>query len=91
MSHLKSQPSCAETQTLMALSMRPAEKPDGGGSPPWKGPAASARSAPPESPNLRCRRSGRRYYSAAAQAMVERGERCPICGGELELIEPPGR
>ena len=27
-------------------------------------------------------------YSAAAKKMVERGERCPRCGGELRL-EPP--
>ena len=27
-------------------------------------------------------------YSAAARAMVERGERCPRCGGALTLVEP---
>jgi rRNA maturation endonuclease Nob1 len=41
--------------------------------------------------NLRCGACGRLYYSAAAVAMIERGERCPRCGGELELLRPPSR
>lgn len=35
--------------------------------------------------NLICTDCGTTYYSAAAEAMVERGERCD-CGGLLEVV-----
>jgi hypothetical protein len=37
--------------------------------------------------NLVCSVCGTTYYSAAAESMVERGERCD-CGGPLRLVEP---
>jgi hypothetical protein len=36
--------------------------------------------------NLVCTVCGTTYYSAAAESMVARGERCD-CGGELQLID----
>jgi NAD-dependent SIR2 family protein deacetylase len=36
--------------------------------------------------NLICTECGTTYYSAAAELMVERNERCD-CGGALRLIE----
>lgn len=36
--------------------------------------------------NLICTECGTTYYSAAAKAMVGRGERCD-CGGALRLVE----
>jgi NAD-dependent SIR2 family protein deacetylase len=33
--------------------------------------------------NLRCSECGTRFYSAAPAEMVERGERCEVCAGEL--------
>jgi hypothetical protein len=40
--------------------------------------------------NLICTECGTTYYSAAAKAMVERGERCD-CGGLLRLIDDDDR
>jgi hypothetical protein len=37
--------------------------------------------------NLVCTVCGTTYYSAAAETMVDRGERCD-CGGELRLFDP---
>jgi DNA-directed RNA polymerase subunit RPC12/RpoP len=36
-----------------------------------------------------CEDCGTVYYSAAARTMVERGERCPKCGGRLILANGP--
>ena len=36
-----------------------------------------------------CEDCGTVYYSSAARTMVERGERCPKCGGKLKLVENP--
>jgi DNA-directed RNA polymerase subunit RPC12/RpoP len=38
-----------------------------------------------------CEDCGEVYYSAAARTMVERGERCPKCGGRLVLAQEPPR
>jgi len=37
---------------------------------------------------MRCQRCGRSSYSASAPAIVARGDRCPACGGPLELQCP---
>jgi hypothetical protein len=37
---------------------------------------------------LRCDDCGTPFYSAAARAMAERGERCQVCGGHLRVDEP---
>lgn len=39
---------------------------------------------------LRCEDCGTRFYSAAGRTLVERGERCELCGGPLLLEPPPG-
>ncbi|HEX8068290.1 MAG TPA: hypothetical protein VF520_17385 [Thermoleophilaceae bacterium] len=42
---------------------------------------------------MRCAQCAAISYSAAARLLVERGDRCPQCGGELELtgdITPVG-
>ncbi|GAC1319387.1 MAG: hypothetical protein NVSMB25_10090 [Thermoleophilaceae bacterium] len=36
---------------------------------------------------LACDDCGSLFYSAAAATMVERGERCSVCGGHLALAE----
>jgi DNA-directed RNA polymerase subunit RPC12/RpoP len=36
-----------------------------------------------------CEDCGTVYFSAAARTMVERGERCPKCGGRLILANGP--
>ena len=36
-----------------------------------------------------CEDCGTVYYSAAARTMVERGDRCPSCGGALVLADGP--
>ena len=36
---------------------------------------------------MQCTDCGATHYSAAAKAMVERGDRCPDCGGELVFRE----
>jgi DNA-directed RNA polymerase subunit RPC12/RpoP len=36
-----------------------------------------------------CEDCGTVYFSAAARTMVERGERCPKCGGRLVLATGP--
>src|SRR3954452_8219837 len=36
-----------------------------------------------------CEDCGTVYFSAAARTMVERGERCPKCGGRLVLANGP--
>jgi len=40
---------------------------------------------------LRCEDCGTPFYSAAARIMVERSERCSVCGGRLRLDEPESR
>jgi DNA-directed RNA polymerase subunit RPC12/RpoP len=49
---------------------------------PTGGPGAS------EMMRLRCEDCGTPFYSAAARIMVDRGERCSVCGGRLRLEEP---
>jgi ribosomal protein S27AE len=36
-----------------------------------------------------CEDCGTVYYSAAAKRLVERGERCPKCGGRLVMADGP--
>ncbi len=36
---------------------------------------------------MRCTQCAAVSYSAAARTLVERGDRCPQCGGELVLSE----
>jgi DNA-directed RNA polymerase subunit RPC12/RpoP len=36
-----------------------------------------------------CEDCGTVYFSAAARTMVQRGERCPKCGGRLVLSDAP--
>jgi hypothetical protein len=42
---------------------------------------------------LRCKQCGDLWYTGAGREMIERGETCLTCGGELELTrdgaEPP--
>jgi DNA-directed RNA polymerase subunit RPC12/RpoP len=40
---------------------------------------------------LRCEDCGTPFYSAAGRAIVDRGERCSVCGGKLVLDDPPER
>jgi predicted RNA-binding Zn-ribbon protein involved in translation (DUF1610 family) len=37
---------------------------------------------------MRCQSCGRSLYSASAPVVVARGDRCPSCGGVLELPCP---
>jgi uncharacterized protein with PIN domain len=36
---------------------------------------------------MRCTQCAAASFSAAARTLVERGDRCPQCGGELVLVE----
>jgi hypothetical protein len=40
---------------------------------------------------MRCTQCAAESYSAAARTLIEQGERCPQCGGEMALApeEPP--
>ena len=38
---------------------------------------------------MRCTQCAAVSFSAAARTLVERGERCPQCGGEVALVQEP--